>query len=108
MNVPPFEVSVIWEDEHPIVSLKGELDYGTAHLLEDSLGDLMQKDVQHLTLDMSEVTFIDSEGVKVLLRAYKSLQTHGGTMDIRGYSRFVANVFEILGIQEYIQVTGHL
>ena len=107
MSVPPFEVSVIWEDLAPIVHLRGELDYGTAPVLHDTFKEVIKDDVKHVTLDLSEVTFIDSEGVKILLRAYKALQARGGKLSIDGCSQFAANVFDVLGMNKYLDINVH-
>ena len=107
MGGPSFEVSVTWENRHPVLSIRGELDYGTASVLQNALRDVLQEGAEQITVDLSEVTFLDSEGVKVLLSAYRKLRDTGRTMDVRGCSRFVANVFEILGLSKYLQITIH-
>jgi anti-anti-sigma factor len=54
--------------EHTRLSLVGELDLLSASLFEDRLDELasQKRDVR---LDLSELDFIDSTGIRVLLRA---------------------------------------
>jgi anti-anti-sigma factor len=105
LGVPPFEVSRSQDGNQSLLKLRGELDFGTAPVMQDALAELMTGDVEHLILDMQDVTFLDSEGVKVLLHAYKKVRDCGGAMSIRGCSRFVQNVFEILGLQQYLEIS---
>lgn len=106
MGVPPFEVSSTREENQSILHIRGELDFGTAPVMQDSLIQVLENDVSHLILDMEDVTFLDSEGVKVLLQAHKKVRDYGGVMSIRGCSQFVQNVFEILGLQHYLDINA--
>ncbi|MEN6370653.1 MAG: STAS domain-containing protein [Armatimonadota bacterium] len=93
------------EDNRSVLHIRGELDFGTAGVLHDALIQTMEGDVEHLILDMEDVTFLDSEGVKVLLQAHRKVSDCGGVMSIRNCSRFVQNVFEILGLQQYLEIS---
>ena len=56
--------------------LVGELDISNA----DSLGAVLDLEVQEegdITLDLSELSFIDSSGIRVLLRTMNALQGKG-------------------------------
>src|ERR671924_634621 len=67
----------ILETERPrAFRLVGELDISNA----DSLGALLEREVRgdgDITLDLSELTFIDSSGIRVLLKAMNALQGRG-------------------------------
>lgn len=104
MEVPPFDVSVEWEDGQPIVTICGELDFATAPILQEALKDVLDKGAEHLILDFHQVTFLDSEGLKVLLLAYRLLRDRGGRIAVEGCSRFVAKTFEILGLHTYFDI----
>ncbi|MBI2843109.1 MAG: STAS domain-containing protein [Armatimonadetes bacterium] len=99
MEVTPFEASVSWEDKRATVHLHGELDFATAPVLAQVLREVLEQGAQHLLLDFHEVTFFDSEGLKVLLQAYRHLREREGTITVQGCSRFVARTFEILGLE---------
>jgi len=106
LGIPSFEVSVDWENGHPVVYMRGELDFGTAPILNNTLGQVIENNsIERLTLDMTEVTFLDSEGIKVLLKAHKQVSEQNGKMSIRGCNPFVMNVFEVLGLQQYMEIS---
>ena len=99
MEAPHFEVSVNKEGRHPVLHLRGEIDFATAPNLQDALNETLSTDVEYITLDFQNVTFLDSEGLKVLLQAYQELREHGGKLNVQGCNKFVAKTFEILGVQ---------
>lgn len=105
MDNPSFEVSVDLKNDHPVVRIRGELDFGTAPVLNNMLDQVIEDDVKCLTLDMTEVTFLDSEGVKILLKAFKQISEQNGRMSVRGCNPFIMNVFEILGLRQYMEIS---
>jgi anti-sigma B factor antagonist len=99
LAVTPFEVTIDWDNNHPAVRVRGELDFATVPALEEALEQVVASGAKEITLDFNGVTFLDSEGLKVLLRVYRHLRENGGQMHIHGCSRFVAKTFEILGLE---------
>lgn len=104
MEVPPFDVFIDWDNGQPVVHIRGELDYATAPTLQRALKDIIAEGAQNLLLDFHEVTFLDSEGLKVLLQAYRELRNRGGSITVQGCSQFVAKTFEILGLESYFEI----
>ena len=56
-----------------IVKLTGELDLYNAHLVRDELAAAAARGPVRLIVDLSELTFIDSTGLGVLIEARKRL-----------------------------------
>ena len=79
------------------VRLVGELDLGSAPAAATSL-ELKCQQVDLLEVDLSELTFIDSSGVRVLLRAFKDLADRGGTLVLEYPTPTVQRVFDLLGL----------
>ena len=50
------------------VRIQGEIDVETSHDLVDALDQLRHAGVRHVTIDMADVTFMDSAGVRGLIR----------------------------------------
>lgn len=99
MVMPHFEVNVNKEGTHPVLYLRGEVDFATAPVLQDALNETISEGADKITLDFQEVTFLDSEGLKVLLDVYRQLNKTGGTIALHGCSKYIAKIFEILGIR---------
>ena len=73
------EVSVKCEARHICIRLSGELDHHSAKGLLRRLDQEIEKALPtQLTLDLSGVTFMDSSGIALLIRARQPLFTTGG------------------------------
>jgi anti-anti-sigma factor len=76
--------------------LIGELDISNA----DTLGSLLDREIDErrdISLDLSELTFIDSSGVRVLIRAMDRLSGKGRLL-LLSPSTSVQHVFSLMGL----------
>jgi len=64
------------------VRARGELDILTVDLLWGTIDVLVRAGHLQITLDLAEVTSIDSAGVKLLIALQHSLTTHAGELAI--------------------------
>ena len=70
-------------DQNPdvdIVSLSGRLGVGTDQDLASELSDALEQSSAGVLLDMAEVTFVSSSGLRALMLAYKRAGTTGKRM----------------------------
>lgn len=82
-------------------SVRGEIDAGTCPDLDAALADLPDvPDVPDgiFELDLAEVTFIDSSGLRVLTTLVQRMHNTSGTVVIRNPSRPVARIVELTGL----------
>lgn len=82
--------------------VSGRLDTSTAPDLEREIGALPE-DTKELTLDMAEVTYISSAGLRVLLGAQKRMNK-SGSMQLTGVCEAVMGVFEITGFADILTI----
>ncbi len=91
-------LQVIRNNDARTVRLVGELDASNAEALLDDLGpDLSQGAT--LTLDLTDLSFIDSMGLRSLLRAAAALG-EDGRLVLHGPQRAVARTFELVGLEK--------
>ncbi|MDR2516931.1 MAG: STAS domain-containing protein [Spirochaetaceae bacterium] len=79
-----------------LLSLSGRLDTATAPQLERKLkqwGD----DIKNLTFDFSELTYVSSMGLRVLLQTQKVMNATGRRLAIQNIPPAVREVFEMTG-----------
>lgn len=84
------------------LALSGRLDTNTAPELEAELGAKI-KDISELVLDFSNLEYISSAGLRVLLSAQKELNTHG-KMVVKNVCEDIMDVFDITGFAEILTI----
>jgi anti-sigma B factor antagonist len=94
---PPFAVIVVPGNPTTVV-LKGELDMATAPELSQRLEELVATGQHEVTLDLGGLEFMDSQGIKALLKARETLRSHGGGLRVRAPQPLVARVLETTGL----------
>ena len=86
--------------------LRGELDMSSAPALEGMLQELCEGGAQELVIDLRELEFMDSSGVRVIVGAHLSAKEHGGRLSlVRLQSGSpVHRVLEISGLDGVLDV----
>ena len=79
--------------------MSGEIDHHSADRIRGDIDDELQLyDVKNLVFDFSDVTFMDSSGIGVVLGRYKKIRAMGGTVAIRGAGSLVRQILEMSGV----------
>ena len=84
------------------VKVSGRLDTTTAPDLEAELKDLLATTTD-LTIDFSDLDYISSAGLRVLLATHKELLGKG-KMTITGVNEIVHEVFEVTGFSDILNI----
>ena len=79
------------------LQLQGDLDLATAPQLTEAL-DSIPASYGRLVLDLSKLAFIDSTGVRALVRGKQELTEHGVKVDLFDVPRQAAKVLQLLGL----------
>ena len=87
-------------DVHTI-ALAGELDLNNAGTVQDELDRVETEDALTIVVDLSQLTFIDSSGVQLVLAAHARAAEGGRLALLRGPAS-VQRVFEICGVAELL------
>jgi anti-sigma B factor antagonist len=85
------------DDCHTLV-LNGELDVASAAVLEDMLEDLCAAKAKEIVVDMVGVEFIDSSGLRAILRGRSLCEEHGCAYRLTPARRSVQRMFEMTGV----------
>ncbi len=83
--------------------ISGRLDTTTAPELEAKLKQVA-KDTQILYLNMQNIQYISSSGLRVVLLAHKLMLPTGGKMIIKSPSAFCKQVLEATGMDSILSV----
>ncbi len=82
------------------IALEGRLDTATAPQLEASLKESLV-DVQELVIDLANLDYISSAGLRVILGAQKQMSKLGG-MTVKNVNDVIMEVFEITGFSDIL------
>ena len=86
------------------VRLSGELDQRCAGEVRRQLDELLlDPRVKRLVLDLSELTFMDSSGIGLVIGRYKRLRQRGGTVAVVRADAQVNRIFEMAGLYQIIE-----
>jgi len=86
-----------------IVAIAGSLDSTTSPEAQKSL-DAVVAGAKKVVLDFSQLDYISSAGLRVLLGAAKQLRASGGKLGMFGLNQSVKEVFEISGFATILSV----
>ena len=92
----------IVDDELAVISVTGYLDFDAAPRLKDSLVDRIEAGSTHLVVDLTEVGFIDSTAIGVLVGTLKTLEELSGSLVVVCTNENVRSIFELVGLDEII------
>jgi len=84
------------------VRAAGEIDSTTAPLLSQHLTALLDADVRELTVDLGEVTFLDSAGLCVLATAHRRAGRQNVRLRVLATSRAVVRPLQITGLWDLL------
>lgn len=89
-----------------VVRLGGSLDTTTSPAAQESLDELVARGASKILVNLAEVDFVSSAGLRVLLSTAKKLSDSGGALHISNLNDTVAEIFEISGFSTILDVFG--
>ena len=87
-----------------IFQLQGRLDSAAAPARERDLQALFTSGTVHLVIDLTEVTYLSSAGLRVLLMAAKGCRSAGGQAALVGPQEGVSQVLQMSGFDRLLRV----
>lgn len=87
------------------VELDGEIDAATVGPMKQKIGEAISANPGgRVTLDMSNVTFLDSTGLGALVSALRQARDGGGDITITNVAPNVRKVFDITGLAKVFEL----
>jgi anti-anti-sigma factor len=100
----PFSATPSQFGDVPALILVGELDEFTAPLFEASLNPMLDHSRTELVIDLSQLHFLDSTGLGILLRAHHVLSERGARFVLVAPRPQAVRVFEATGLSEFFNI----
>jgi anti-sigma B factor antagonist len=101
----PASVQIQTDDRSPVVVVTGEIDMATAPMLQRELTSAIETTGGAVVLDLGDVTFFDSSGLRVAIVAHRDLSEQGRRLavvcDPEGHVR---RTFMLAGLAEVLDL----
>ncbi len=92
------------ENDAVIVDLSGEIDLHYTPALRTEMLSLLQENPSCIIINMTDVRFMDSSGLAVLLEVLQNVRNQDARMKLFGLHSRVENVFEISRLMEIFEI----
>jgi anti-sigma B factor antagonist len=103
MRTDPLRITVRLSSSAVLLSCAGELDIATVGRLEEALELWVDKRPDALVLDLSEVTFLGSEGLRTIARAATASEQTGVELRLILNDK-IRRVVELTGLQDRLPI----
>jgi anti-sigma B factor antagonist len=91
-----------------LIKLNGRLDLNGTYSVEVQFVRHCQGEKVRVIVDLSEVSFLSSVGIPMLVNTAKSVMDRGGTMALLRPNENVAKVLELVGVSQVIKTYDDL
>ena len=99
-----FDVHISEGPLGPVAALSGEVDLSVAEAVEERLRTTLSDEPGVLVLDLREVEFLDSSGLRVVLSLDRDQRDRGGRLVVVRGGRRVARVMELTGADRQLEM----
>lgn len=101
MNI---QVGLKEENDLVIAYISGEIDAFTAPILREKLSAVNLKEGLQAELNMTDVSYMDSTGLGVIVAFFKNVNANKGHVKLTGLSPRLKRLFDITGLGEIMDI----
>ncbi|MDQ4048511.1 MAG: STAS domain-containing protein [Actinomycetota bacterium] len=94
------------QDGNVSIALSGELDLSTLEQLETALDGSLDGKPEMVVVDLRELTFLDSSGLRAMLALHAGLREEGGRLVLVQGPRRVHRVLELTRADEELEIVA--
>ena len=93
------------EDDVITVKFHGEIDHHSAVGVRGEIDALIYEErPTKMILDMSDIDFMDSSGLGLVMGRYALMQKTGGELTLRSPNSRIKKIFELAGLERIIKI----
>ncbi len=108
IRVGGLQIRVIRDKKDTLVQLNGCLNIDSSPSLRDRLLTVLQPEAPEvLTVDLSEVSHVDSSGIATLIEALRIARSLNTTLSLKGLQGRLVHVLEVTGIAALFGLSSH-
>lgn len=99
------KVEFVKENNSLVIYFYGEVDNKACMEYKSNIIDIINNYTYiDVILDFSNVTFIDSSGIGLIIGRYNQLKEKGNTLSIRGTNKSIDKLFKVSGLFNILDV----
>lgn len=87
-----------------IISLSGRLDTITSPQLEEEINRNSFDEIETVTLNMRELEYISSAGLRVVLKLHKKMTAQGGQLKLINVNDMIMEIFTMMGMDSFLEI----
>jgi anti-sigma B factor antagonist len=91
-------------DQDVIIELAGEIDMKCSARIKDKFKEIFQQKPHSVIVDMTEVNFMDSSGLAVLVVALKQARINNSALKLAGLTKDVLSILEICRLETIFRI----
>jgi anti-sigma B factor antagonist len=92
------------DDQTQLIAVEGQIDLYSAPEFKERTMRAIEQGKRRLVIDLSEVSFLDSTALSVLVGALRRLRPFGGAIAIVSAEPDVRRLFEITGLETTLPI----
>jgi anti-sigma B factor antagonist len=96
----PLEIDDARDGDRGTLTLSGELDIATVPRLDEAVAAMLAAGVQHLTIDLRPLSFLDSSGLRQFILLRDRAETESWKLELIRPLGAVRSIFQITRAEE--------
>jgi anti-sigma B factor antagonist len=88
----------------PVLNVSGKIDAVTSKQLESAIEEALKLEAEIMLLDLREVEYVSSSGLRVLMVAKERLRKREGDLRLASLQPLVSEVFDITGLKQFFSI----
>jgi anti-sigma B factor antagonist len=102
------QVTATNTEDRTVIAVSGEVDIATSPALDAAVITAIGEGAKHITIDLTDVSFMDSSGLGVIVRGLKRSREAEIDLDLVISNDRVLKVFSITGLDQVIKIHSAL
>lgn len=98
------DITIDIQTGHIVAALIGDFDTAASAEAERSLAPIFEHDDCDVVIDCTELNYISSSGLRLLINVYKHTHANGKETILKGLSAEVAEVFNLSGFFQLFKI----
>ncbi|MBQ9898951.1 MAG: STAS domain-containing protein [Ruminococcus sp.] len=100
------KVDIKCENGRAVARLSGEIDHHTSKELRAQLDRyIITTQPSELTIDLRNITFMDSSGIGLIMGRSKLLRECGGRLEVHSPQPYIRRVLRLAGMERIVRIT---